>query len=66
MKIQKKKEDESILSFDNVKDICIYINMNDLRKENEFLFALYDYKNFIKYKKKFYINYFFGDKETYS
>lgn len=65
MKIQKKKEDESILSFDNVKDICIYINMND-SKENEFLFALYDYKNFIEYKKKFYINYFFGDKETYS
>ena len=37
--------------------------MNDIKKDkNDYLFVLNDYKNFDKYKKNFYINYFFNDK----
>ena len=58
------KEDESILSYEDVKDICIYYDMSDLKKDkHDYLFVLNDYKNFDKYKKNFYINYFFNDKE---
>jgi hypothetical protein len=53
-------ENSGVLSFDQVKDIICYYNMNNPDKQNNFLFQknerqIYD----INYKNK-YLNYFFG------
>ena len=54
-------ENSGVLSFDQVKDIICYYNMNNPDKQNNFLFQknerqIYD----INYKNK-YLNYFFGN-----
>ena len=54
-------ENSGVLSFDQVKDIICYNNMNNVDKKNDFLFKknerqIYD----INYKAK-YLNFFFGN-----
>lgn len=53
-------ENSGVLSFDQVKDIICYYNMNNTDKQSDFLFQKNERKMFdINYKSK-YLNFFFG------
>jgi len=57
-------ENSGVLSFDQVKDIICYFNMNNTDKQSEFLFQNKEREIFeINYKNK-YLNFFFSDKEV--
>ena len=56
-------ENSGVLSFDQVKDIICYYNMNNTDKQSEFLFQNKEREIFdMNYKNK-YLNFFFGKKE---
>ena len=57
-------EDSGILSMNEVQDIIHYNDMNDVKKENNFLFNYNEYNNFIEKYKKNIINKFF-DNDNY-
>ena len=57
-------ENSGVLSFDQVKDIICYYNMNNTDKQSEFLFQNKEREKFdMNYKNK-YLNFFFGNKEN--
>ena len=57
-------ENSGVLSFDQVKDIICYYNMNNTDKQSEFLFQNKEREIFdMNYKNK-YLNFFFGKKEN--
>ena len=57
-------ENSGVLSFDQVKDIICYFNMNNTDKQSEFLFQNKEREIFdMNYKNK-YLNFFFGNKEN--
>ena len=57
-------ENSGVLSFDQVKDIICYYNMNNTDKQSEFLFQNKEREIFdMNYKSK-YLNFFFGNKEN--
>ena len=56
-------ENSGVLSFDQVKDIICYYNMNNTDKQSEFLFQNKEREIFeMNYKNK-YLNFFFENKE---
>ena len=57
-------ENSGVLSFDQVKDIICYYNMNNTDKQSEFLFQNKEREIFnMNYKNK-YLDFFFGNKEN--
>ena len=57
-------ENSGVLSFDQVKDIICYYNMNNTDKQSEFLFQNKEREKFdMNYKNK-YLNFFFGNKDN--
>ena len=65
METDKASVDNSgVLSFDQVKDIICYYNMNNTDKQSEFLFQNKEREIFdMNYKNK-YLNFFFGNREN--
>lgn len=60
------QEDSGILSMNEIEDIICYNNMYDISKDENYLFNLGDYDNFVKKHKKNVYNLFFGNQsETY-
>jgi hypothetical protein len=56
------EEDSGILSMDEIEDIIKYNNMENINKDDNYLFKFEDHSNFIKTYKKKIINLFFDDK----
>ena len=57
-------ENSGVLSFDQVKDIICYYNMNNTDKQSEFLFQNKEREIFnMNYKNK-YLDFFFGNKDN--
>ena len=57
-------ENSGVLSFDQVKDIICYYNMNNTDKQSEFLFQNKEREIFDMNHKNKYLNFFFGNKEN--
>ena len=56
------EEDSGILSMDEIEDIIKYNDMEDINKDDNYLFKFEDHSNFIKTYKKKIINMFFNNK----
>ena len=56
------EEDSGILSMDEIEDIIKYNDMEDINKDDNYLFKFEDHENFIKINKKKIFNLFFNDK----
>ena len=56
------EEDSGILSMDDIEDIIKYNDMEEINKDDNYLFKFEDHANFIKTYKKNIINFFFDDK----
>jgi len=56
---KEENENSGILSFDQVKDIICYYNMNSRSKQNDFLFKENERENFNINSKDKYLNFFF-------
>ena len=54
-------ENSGVLSFDQVKDIICYYNMNNTDKQSDFLFQMNEREIFNINGKNKYLNYFFGN-----
>ena len=61
-----KGEDSGILSMDEVKDIIIYYDMNDIKKEDNFIFNYNDYNEFVKKNREMINEKFFYIKDNYN
>ena len=58
-------ENSGVLSFDQVKDIICYYNMNNQDKQNDFLFKKNERQIYDINKKNKYVNFFFGNYINY-
>ena len=58
-------ENSGVLSFDQVKDIICYYNMNTQDKKNDFLFKKNERQIYDTNKKNKYVNFFFGNYINY-
>ena len=59
---KNSNENSGVLSYDQVKDIICYYNMNNTDKKSNFLFQVNERQIFEINNKKKYLTFFFGDK----
>ena len=59
---KNSNENSGVLSYDQVKDIICYYNMNNTDKKSNFLFQVNERQIFELNNKKKYLTFFFGDK----
>ena len=61
---EEESDNSGVLAYDEVRDIIVYYDMGDLKKNQNYLFEKNDYKMFLDKKKDKYLNFFFKKKEN--
>ena len=60
----EESDNSGVLAYDEVRDIIVYYDMGDLKKNQNYLFEKNDYKMFLDKKKDKYLNFFYKKKEN--
>ena len=55
---EEESDNSGVLAYDEVRDIIVYYDMGDLKKNQNYLFEKDDYKMFLNKKKDKYLNFF--------